>query len=331
MRLAWILLPFALLCGCSTMLHQPRIVAPELAYGQAPDPFLACTLLRASRCAYAIDKDGKLDPSSKEYAACSSTWSEKKVLSDDGLRLNALLVAAGPDAVIVSYRGTLAPARHADNKRVLKDWVQDADYEPVTEPFIPGRVHHGFLTTVNATFDDLVMTLRQWQERGLLEGKKLYVTGHSKGGAAAPIAAVRLQAAGFTPDAVYTFAAARSGDKAFSKSFERTPYRVWRYENHYDVVPHLPPNSEDGVLVKILIHDSSVHTQEEYEPVGALMFVNWFGHLTATYGDLAADRLARFAAIVEDADIADQVVAAHSSAAHGQYDEAVCAKFPEAP
>jgi hypothetical protein len=331
MRLATFLLCFAVLCGCAGRLQPMRVADPKVVYGQVPDWGIACQLLRASRCAYAIDGHGELDPSDPSYRSCSTTWTARRAISDDGLRLNAVLAAVTPDSVIVAYRGTLGFAPGADRKRVLKDWVQDADYEAVNEQNVQGKVHRGFLKAVTATWSDLLGTLQQWYREGLLEGRKLYVTGHSKGGAAAPIAGVKLRAAGFTPAAVYTFAAARPGDAEFSKS-AASGFQVWRYENRYDIVPHLPPNSADGPLIEALLDDEKVRTREEYESVGHLMYVNWMGHLTAVYEDLVKERLDRFRARLREPGVAQAVVNAHSSAERAQYDESICQnQQPEAP
>ena len=243
--------------------------------------------------------------------------------------MNAVLVAVSQQAVIVSYRGTLTPERGTNPKTVVEDWVQDADKAPAIEPDIPGRVHRGFLTAVSSTWDPVLSTLQGWRSEGLLAGRKIYVTGHSKGGAAASIAAMKLRAAGFMPDAVYTYASARPGDAGFIEGMRQADVRVWRYENRFDVVPHLPPNSSEGELFALLLEVKGVNMREEYRPAGYLMYVNWLGRMTAEYDSLAQDRLARFRERLQKPGALSAVVEAHSSAGKGQYDSAICAGMEE--
>jgi hypothetical protein len=189
---------------------------------------------------------------------------------------------------------------------------------------VPGRVHHGFLTAVKSTWDPMLSKLREWNERRLLDGKPIYVTGHSKGGAAASISAPMLAAAGFKPAAVYTYASARPGDSAFLKGLNDLNIPVWRYENRYDVVPHLPPSPAEGKLIARLLDKEAVNERPEYASAGNLLYINWAGLITASYPGLAEERLVRFDEELRHEGVLKIVVDAHSSRRTGQYDQAIC-------
>jgi hypothetical protein len=325
MRAILLVLSLLLLNGCAWMAEMIQEKSPAEVYGQAPDTPVACTLLRASRCSYSIEDTGKFNEAGDSYPACAPGWQRKEAFADGGKHVNAVLVALTDQAVVVSYRGTLTLQSEPNPKKVIADWMEDADKTTVVEEGVPGRVHRGFLTAVTSTWEPVVSTLRKWRDEGLLAGRSLYVTGHSKGGAAASIAAMKLKAAGFMPTAVYTFASARPGDAEFVAAMKASGVPVWRYENRYDVVPHLPPNSSEGRLFAILLDVAGVNEHQEYREPGNLLYVNWLGRFTAAYKSLADDRLARFQERLQKPGVLSAVVAAHSSGAGGQYDSAVCA------
>lgn len=118
------------------------------------------------------------------------------------------------------------------------DWVYDfiaqqTEYWPAKNA---GQTHKGF--------SDIYYTLRQ-QVMELLSQcdseKPLYITGHSLGGALATLAALDIAAnTPFRKIIVYTFGAPRVGDPAFVRAYNYTVPIHWRFQNKYDIVPHLP-------------------------------------------------------------------------------------------
>jgi hypothetical protein len=81
--------------------------------------------------------------------------------------------------------------------------------------------------------------------------RKLYITGHSLGGALAMLAAMDLRYntqareiwAAFDSVTVYTFEAPRAGDADFVAAFKTVTKDVWEVENYFDLIPHMPPHS----------------------------------------------------------------------------------------
>jgi hypothetical protein len=153
--------------------------------------------------------------------------------------------AGARGAVVVAFRGTLDPRHLGDSKRLLTilDWLHDGDCEQV--PFEAGRpelgnVHRGFNRAVAAIWDDVAKNIER-----LIAGQAaptVLVTGHSKGGAMANIAALRIRRKWNNAQVkVVTFAGARPGDAAFQKAYYQAIPSSIRYEYWPDPVPELPP------------------------------------------------------------------------------------------
>lgn len=118
------------------------------------------------------------------------------------------------------------------------DWVHDfiaqqTEYLPTKNA---GYTHKGFT--------DIYYLLRQQVMELLSEvdpSHTLYITGHSLGGALATLAALDIATnTPFHGPIVYTFGAPRVGDPSFVRAYNYTVPVHWRFQNKYDIVPHLP-------------------------------------------------------------------------------------------
>jgi hypothetical protein len=74
---------------------------------------------------------------------------------------------------------------------------------------------------------------------------RLYVTGHSKGGALATLAAIDLPGliGGDIVPVVYTFAGAKVLTADGAERYADAVKDMWRFEHEYDIVPSVPPDS----------------------------------------------------------------------------------------
>lgn len=115
------------------------------------------------------------------------------------------------------FRGTVTEGEAAES-----DWLNDFRADLVKDAEFPGRVHGGFLASFHALLP-FIHYLRP-----------AYITGHSKGGALAMLAAWYFR--GQAPKVV-TFGAPRVGNGQFAES----PLSIVRFENPGDMVPKLPP------------------------------------------------------------------------------------------
>ncbi len=201
-----------------------------------------CRLLCASTCAYDIKAAGTFTAVSPHYPAVG--WKSAPTPYFAGPdNINACLIGSSQeDGIVLAFRGTLPPT-NLNVPPQVRDWMQDFLAEPVVEPGnLPNgmKVHHGFWKAVDSLWPQVLQALRD-----LLASDpqpKLYITGHSKGGAMAALAAARLffeeniRAAG-----VYLYAAPRAGNSTFVAGFP-SAVPVVRYEHYLDMVPFVPPH-----------------------------------------------------------------------------------------
>lgn len=203
-----------------------------------------CRLLAAAHCAYGIDpQTGKYTPPA--YFNDAVGWSDGFPIaissgnSDDDI--DAALVGMNTDGILIVFRGTLPPA---ENWPSAWDWYQDIFMvSPQSETPLPGKVHHGFWTALQAIWGQILTEVQTLAAAN--PNAKLYIAGHSKGGGMAILAAALVHfSEGLNipgPTAVYTFAAPHAGDATFASSFPVATIPVTPYENYLDLVPFLPP------------------------------------------------------------------------------------------
>ena len=94
-----------------------------------------------------------------------------------------------------------------------------------------GDVHGGFQGEINKIWDLIIEKVNE------LKNHKIYITGHSLGGAMATICAKRLQEQKVEVQCLYTYGSPRVGDKRWVKSLQIPHYR---FQNNNDVVCKVP-------------------------------------------------------------------------------------------
>jgi len=170
-------------------------------------------------------------------------------------------VMTNDENIVVVFRGS-------DD---LKDWFGNfqAVYDP--GPLKDTKAHEGFQ---DALFPS-VISLTNLIDASDPGNKKLWITGHSLGGAQCSLYAGMLFEHGYTVYGIYTFASPRPGNGAFEKRLNRRvvgPH--FRVVNTGDVVPHLPPEpfySHPGKRI-ILKDDRKENSYDSWfdERIGAL-------------------------------------------------------------
>lgn len=182
------------------------------------DPSRAVTLARASCAAYRATREGIAEMLLK------SNLSGRIELFESGDTEG--FIFTDEDQCIVSFRGSAS----------IGDWVNNASVDLVAWRG-RGRVHAGFNAALNLVWMDIMPIIR---ERA--QGRTLWLTGHSLGGALAVLAAMRLSHdVALVADGIYTFGMPKVGDDAFAAAFsEHQGDRAFTFLNEGDLVPWLP-------------------------------------------------------------------------------------------
>lgn len=213
-------------------------------------------LLELCRYTYAAGCEAEANARAREDALewinASDTPDALVVLKDaKPVTTSVASVASFRDKNVVAYMGTTSEFKvGAGLSSSIVDWIQNLRVLPVpfslTEEQLGGKcpgmddlgglVHKGFLEELRAVQAKVVAELLKYDGKT----KPLFVTGHSQGGAEATLATRAFLAGGFPVAATYTFAAPRTGDRAFVGSIPGTlPFHRIEFGN--DVVPHVPP------------------------------------------------------------------------------------------
>lgn len=274
---------------------------------------LNCKLLCASESAYLIKTNFKagayqidlLNPNHNpkvpvptipanivnQYEAIGLTEHPYVVVSDD--IIDACLIGKTKTEIIVAFRGTLPPALTWDS---FFDWLNDFLVVPKPNKFIPkGKVHGGFVDSVSALATHINKIVSGINTAGL----PVYLTGHSKGGGMAPIAAVYLEEAfGLKTTQAVTFAGPNPGNTDFCNYYKSKYPNDIRYENYLDIVPLMPPTA---LLINIIETVSPSLPKEfktllddmkkwDYNTVGNLMYIDSSG-VAKAYTEFEAELL----------------------------------------
>jgi pimeloyl-ACP methyl ester carboxylesterase len=149
-------------------------------------------------------------------------------------------VACSPDVILIAFRGTES----------VGDWIGNLDVFPTLRSY--GFVHSGFLSAYLLVEPDIRRALAS---AAPTQGTKIWLTGHSLGGALAAIAAAELQSS-CAVTGIHTYGQPRTGNSQL-RDFIATHYkdRFFRFVNDDDVVTRVPPGYQH--LGKLIHFDAS--------------------------------------------------------------------------
>jgi hypothetical protein len=159
------------------------------------------------------------------------------------------LILTGPRAMILAFAGT--------DPLSFANWITDFDWVPKS-----GDLHTGFRMAADVAWNDSRAAARAAAKHEL----KLFITGHSLGGALVTLTANRLQSElGIVADAVYTYGMPRAGGPGLVAEYGAIlGSRTFRFVHGGDIVPTVPP------------------PQLGFQHVGRLLSCTRFGKFTAT-------------------------------------------------
>jgi triacylglycerol lipase len=142
-------------------------------------------------------------------------------------------VAQNAEMILVAFRGT-------DPLKPI-DWFTDFDALQQHDDFPGARVHKGFDDALDAVWRSKGEEVLP-QRLAARGDRKVWITGHSLGGALAELAAAKAAiVSGIPVQGVYTFGQPRVGDEGFARKVnEVLGSRIFRFINNHDIVPRVP-------------------------------------------------------------------------------------------
>ncbi|MGB5436060.1 MAG: RICIN domain-containing protein [Maribacter sp.] len=208
----------------------------------------------------------KRDLLKTELTPIGSNEKEKLVIeffyesNGKGIDPEAMLIST-KDYIIIAWRGT---DRVSNTTPIVGgaiyefgEWLEtnpDMLLVPPPSSNISGLVHEGFNKSI--IYGDILGKLANRLRELGVENKKLWITGHSLGGAHAQLSALYLKKMyNIQPFAVYAYASPAVGDQALANTLERVlpGTRLQRFIYRNDPVPRLPsgmtlPYARAGIL-----------------------------------------------------------------------------------
>jgi len=257
-------------------------------------------MAKASDVTYYIDSPGG-PTSCPVYNAVGFVAPPQTFIANE---INAALVGTTATEVVLAFRGTLPIDTENWDAFVdsLLDWVNNGEANLVDADYTTGQVHQGFNKSLAVLWTDVLPAVNAQHTASKLP---VVITGHSKGGALASLAALRLQfEAAITPAAVYTFGSARAGDTLFWRDYDAKILHDWRFENADDLVPHLPPITPMLSFLAQIDPRLGRLSSHGYHHVGLLEFLNWGGGITeGSSFTLDVERLGHLAQLIPEGKI----------------------------
>jgi triacylglycerol lipase len=157
----------------------------------------------------------------KSLAKRSATANDAQVVRVKCDSHSADIVTRG-DTAIVAFRGT-------DD---IRDWLANLNVDRVN--WFGGNVHRGFHLAEESLAGRLLEGLPE-------HATKLWITGHSLGGALATLFAFRMQRAGHNVSGLYTFGSPRVGCRCFAAQHDwLLREKHFRVVHNSDAVPRVP-------------------------------------------------------------------------------------------
>eukprot|EP01125_Pyxidicula_operculata_P003527 TRINITY_DN1452_c0_g1_i2.p1 TRINITY_DN1452_c0_g1~~TRINITY_DN1452_c0_g1_i2.p1 ORF type:complete len:282 (+),score=42.43 TRINITY_DN1452_c0_g1_i2:24-869(+) len=173
-----------------------------------------------------------------KYCTLASTpLKDVSVFDSTARNIQAFVGLSSKNEIVVGFRGTQFTS--------FENWYQNFNF--IKESFhavtIGPRdyVHEGFLNDWKSIKDKVLCAVKTLSNQtNCSPSCKVYVTGHSLGGAIASLAAVQISDLKVGPVTEYTFGSPRVGNLAFYNDHKARVSTSYRVVHERDIVPRVP-------------------------------------------------------------------------------------------
>ena len=189
-----------------------------------------------------------IDSNVRKYEILANLASTQNFLLDKSKRVPFGFIAKKKNTqnIYIIFRGTVTPKEWINNLKFTQSSYQKKDNHKICNSIddsITGEIHRGFLKTytnkeqINSIKFKIEETLKNCPEN-----TRIFIAGHSLGGALATIAAFHIHFSTVIPfknPTLYSFASPRVGDRDFAGNFQQLT-ESYRIANSEDIIPKVP-------------------------------------------------------------------------------------------
>jgi len=151
---------------------------------------------------------------------------------DEGYTSCSFMEAGDTQCLCIEYADDVAVSFRGTEPFSVQDWLGNLDSRKIINQFGPGKIHRGFSDELEVIWPQVFNYLEASK-------KRTHFIGHSKGGALANIAALRMIYSGRETPGLWTFGAPRCMNKKAALHLEKKAV-IYRFVNYTDPVTWLP-------------------------------------------------------------------------------------------
>lgn len=175
------------------------------------------------------------------------------------------------ESLVVSFRGTPVLHKGGRPRQLAEALVTELDTGLTRQPGVPGAIHRGFARALSVLSTVIAKVLRVLSDTR--QTPRIWLTGHSLGGALAILAAQGVSSQHGLLPCVYTYGAPRVGNRAFGQHYKPTHYRL---ERRTDLVPYafppytLLPGTYKHTGIRCCIDGDRLEIGGVFDPLGMI-------------------------------------------------------------
>ena len=153
-------------------------------------------------------------------------------INDETVGTQCIIAISDEGRIAIAFRGTSDfKDAFTDILAIKKRWLHGKRL------FFSPKVHFGFLNAYRPVRKRILKTIKKLAKKNR---QRIYVTGHSLGGALATLCAADIRRSLRLQTTMYNFGGPRVGNRRFAKLYNKLVPDTFRFVNDADVIPTIP-------------------------------------------------------------------------------------------